>query len=78
MKKTAFLYVLFFTAEIYALIGEKTKASEFLAKAVAEGKESCCYEFGFLLGAGKVFERQKLKADANIQKALREFTVSAF
>lgn len=62
-----------FAAEIYARLGEKQKAAALLARVIREGKESCCHEFEFLLGAGKVFELYKLEPDANIKKALGEF-----
>lgn len=62
-----------FTAEIYALLGEKAKATDLLGKAIVEGRESCCYEFEFLLRAGKIFEQFKLKPNANLKKILGDF-----
>ena len=60
-------------ADVYAQLGEKRKAVELLARVLEEGRESCCYEDHFLIAAGIVFERNRLKADANIRKALLEF-----
>ncbi len=66
-----------FTAEIYALIGEKAKTVRLLTEGLNEGKQSCCYEFGFLLSVGKIFEQNKLKADANLRKVLKSFIEDA-
>jgi hypothetical protein len=60
-------------AETLVATGEKTKAVELLAGALAEAKESCCYEDNFLLSVGRIFEQHKLKADANMKKVLRQF-----
>lgn len=60
-------------AEIYAFSGEKTNAVKLLTEVLKEGRESCCYEFDFLLSVGKIFEHNKLKADANLKKVLKEF-----
>ncbi|HRH44136.1 MAG TPA: hypothetical protein PKY82_21065 [Pyrinomonadaceae bacterium] len=59
------------SAEIYALIGDKNTAVALISQVLDEAKESCCYEDDFLVSAGKVFEKYKLKTTPNLQKALR-------
>ena len=61
------------SAEIFAQIGEKAKAVKMITKGLEVAKESCCYEKTFLVFAGKVFEENKLTADANLKKILREY-----
>ena len=65
------------SAEVYAQMGEKAKAVEMLTKVLEEALESCCYDDDFLLSAGKVFEQNKLKADANMKKVLLKFIIDA-
>lgn len=65
------------SAEVYAQIGEKDKAVRLIAEVLEEAKESCCYEDDFLISAGKVFEENKLTADADLKKVLREFIENA-
>lgn len=64
-------------AKIYAQMEDKTKAVELIAKVLEEAKESCCYEDDFLIAAGKVFEQNKLKADANLRKVLKKYIADA-
>lgn len=59
-------------AEIYAQIGEKTKAVEILTK-ILEAQESYYRIDDMLLAAGKIFEQNKLKADSNLKKVLLDF-----
>ncbi|CAN5380162.1 hypothetical protein BH10ACI1_BH10ACI1_08750 [soil metagenome] len=64
-------------AEIYASIGEKTKAVEMLTKVLDEAFEDSYREEEILLSAGKIFERYKLEADANLKKVLKKFIADA-
>lgn len=64
-------------AEIYTQMGEKTKAVELLAKILDEAKENSYREDDILLSAGKVFEQNKLKADANLKKILKAYIEDA-
>lgn len=66
-----------FTVEIYALIGEKSKAVKLSTEVLKEGEESCCNKFEFLLSVGKIFEQHKLKPDADLKKVLKEFIEDA-
>lgn len=59
-------------AGIYAQMGEKQKAVELLAAILEESDDE-----DLLLSAGKVFEQNKLKADATMKKILREFIKDA-
>lgn len=59
-------------AEVYAQMGEKEKTVRLITEALAEAKESCCYEEAFLLSAGKIFEQNKLRADTNLKRVLKE------
>ncbi|MBL8180760.1 MAG: hypothetical protein JNL64_04015 [Blastocatellia bacterium] len=58
------------TAEIHALLNEKTKAAELLSEAILLGVESCCYEEEALLFAGQVFETYKLQSTPELKNAL--------
>lgn len=65
------------SVEVYARIGEKDKAVSMIAEALAEAKESCCYENDFLLKAGKVFEENNLKPSDKLKKILRAYVADA-
>lgn len=59
------------SAEIYALIGDKNTSVALISQVLDEARESCCYEDDFLVSAGKVFEKYKLKTTPNLQNALQ-------
>ncbi len=57
-------------ADVYAQIGNKTKAVQLLTKVLEENEDASYYLNDFLVLAGKVFAENNLKADANMQKIL--------
>lgn len=63
-------------AEIYGQIGEKTKAVSLLAEILKNVEDSYRKET-ILIDVGKVFEQNKLKANANLKKVLKEFIEDA-
>ncbi len=58
------------SAEIYAMLNERRKATDLLAEATLAGIDSCCYEDDFLISSGQVFDRYKLQTTPNMQVAL--------
>lgn len=59
------------SAEVYARLGAKTKATDMLAEVLKFGRESCCYENNLLLTVGKIFEQNELQPTLNLKKVLK-------
>ncbi|MBS1792809.1 MAG: hypothetical protein JSS81_03085 [Acidobacteria bacterium] len=59
--------------ELYAGLGEKTKAVGLLADVLEKARKSCCSENYFLLSAGRVFVENKLEPTADLRQALRAY-----
>lgn len=64
-------------AEVYTQMDEKTKAVELFAKILDEAMENSYREDELLLSVGKIFEQNKLKADANLKKVLKKYIEDA-
>ncbi len=72
-----FIRINLLTAEVYAQMGEKSKALKLLKKVLEEANQFEWDKENFLLSAGKIFEQNNLKADANMRRVLRQFLKDA-
>lgn len=58
------------SAEVYAILNERRKATDLLGEVILAGIDSCCYEDDFLIASGQIFDRYKLQTTPNMQAAL--------
>ena len=65
-----FLNIKILSADVYAQIGEKATAVKMLGEVLQTDED-------FLISAGKVFEQNNLKADANMRRVLRQLIEDA-